>query len=58
MIRVHVVGSNELESFRRFIAANGGTTICTFQETKGNVTIAWRETDRIDVTDFPTWRMI
>lgn len=59
-MRTHVLDARETESFRRFVAANGGRTIGVFQETKTDVAISWTEdpSDPVDVSDFPTWRMI
>ncbi len=59
-MRSHQIETRETESFRRFVAANGGNVMVEFPENRRETTIAWTEDDdnRVDVSDFPQWRMI
>jgi hypothetical protein len=58
--RTHVIEARELETFRRFVAFNGGNFIGYARENATDVVIAWFEPidNPVDVSDFPTYRMI
>lgn len=58
--RTHVLERRELETMRRFIAINGGNFIGHFRENDRDVGVVWFEdvNTPVDVSDFPTYRMI
>lgn len=57
--RMHVLDRREEESFRRFVAASGGRTLGYIHESTDDICVSWIDGDeRVDVSDFPTWRMI
>ncbi len=56
---MHVLDRREEESFRRFVAASGGRTLGYIHESTDDICVSWIDGDeRVDVSDFPTWRMI
>lgn len=58
--RSFVLEKRELETARRFIAANGGNYVGYARENDRDVCVWWYEdVDKpVDVSDFPTYRMI